>query len=642
MLKKIFKVTILVTVFSSFISPNIYAFHKLNSKSNTIYEDEKLTKEDIAAKHCALKVSNLSNNESKETEENIKGYKINSYHSTQKKEAPKIWNFRIPLNNKLVKDHLKKLIYLETNMFLNEEQLSKPNPKGGITLENFLKIICLQYDEKERPSKFEKKSSMDKLFLKIAEKNQLLKNDKPSVKAKLSIKIYDEGLIIDEPGVVYYIPDYLIDQDNKIQVAKSNNNKKLKSINDENDWIAENKQPLLDKIDKKISEFDDQILKTNNEYDKLKINYENFVDDFKNKIVIVEDLLEDADRTQKDIKEKAKELRSNKRKFLNTDILDNLKSKFKTTKKIKGKHYNEYKSLDNLRDDVAGSNNKRKFTNKGKGYFIQWERLENSKLNIKQIDNIAELNKEIENNKLNIENKVDNLIQEIESLEEEFGSKLPWNIIIVVFLLVCGVGGLLLFNNQRLKNLQKEADKKVSSLKTDLEGQLKSTSDQLQSVASSSRSSNTQSDRQPIATEKSKTPEEIIASKFDELLSDYKDVVDDFSKVVPFKQKWNGLALSRKERQDGTKTILINSSRAFEKSEIWCLNFDNKFFAFPGSTVKSNMAAYMNLDFMKAQRDFKGVFSITSGSSFLAEPSVLRRGGAGFVVERPGKLTFPN
>ena len=101
------------------------------------------------------------------------------------------------------------------------------------------------------------------------------------------------------------------------------------------------------------------------------------------------------------------------------------------------------------------------------------------------------------------------------------------------------------------------------------------------------------------------------------------------------------MALSRKERQDGTKTILINSSRAFEKSEIWCLNFDNKFFAFPGSTVKSNMAAYMNLDFEKAQRDFKGVFSITSGSSYSAEPSVLRRGGAGFVVERPGKLTFP-
>ena len=89
------------------------------------------------------------------------------------------------------------------------------------------------------------------------------------------------------------------------------------------------------------------------------------------------------------------------------------------------------------------------------------------------------------------------------------------------------------------------------------------------------------------------------------------------------------------------KTILINSTRAFEKAEIWCVNFSDKYFAFPGSSVKSNMAAYMNLDFEKASRDFKGVFAISSGSSYITDPALLRRGGAGFVVEKPGKLTFP-
>ena len=101
------------------------------------------------------------------------------------------------------------------------------------------------------------------------------------------------------------------------------------------------------------------------------------------------------------------------------------------------------------------------------------------------------------------------------------------------------------------------------------------------------------------------------------------------------------MALNRKERQDGSKTILINSSRAFEKAEIWCVGFDGKYFGLPGSTVKSNMATYMNLDFEKAQRDFKGVFSISSSSNYSAEPCVLKRGGAGFVVERTGKLNFP-
>ena len=45
------------------------------------------------------------------------------------------------------------------------------------------------------------------------------------------------------------------------------------------------------------------------------------------------------------------------------------------------------------------------------------------------------------------------------------------------------------------------------------------------------------------------------------------------------------------------------------------------------------MAAYMNLDFEKASRDFKGVFAISSGSSYSSDPALLRRGGAGFVVE---------
>ena len=71
------------------------------------------------------------------------------------------------------------------------------------------------------------------------------------------------------------------------------------------------------------------------------------------------------------------------------------------------------------------------------------------------------------------------------------------------------------------------------------------------------------------------------------------------------------------------------------------MNFSDKYFAFPGSSVKSNMAAYMNLDFEKASRDFKGVFAISSGSSYSTEPAVLRRGGAGFVVDRVGKLIFP-
>ena len=112
--------------------------------------------------------------------------------------------------------------------------------------------------------------------------------------------------------------------------------------------------------------------------------------------------------------------------------------------------------------------------------------------------------------------------------------------------------------------------------------------------------------------------------------------------MAVFKQKWHGLPLSRKERQDGSKTILVSSTRAFEKAGIWCVTVGDKYYAFPGSTVKSNMATYMNMDFMKAGQDFKGVFAISTGSTYLTEPAMLRRGGVGFVVEGAGKIAFPD
>jgi len=249
----------------------------------------------------------------------------------------------------------------------------------------------------------------------------------------------------------------------------------------------------------------------------------------------------------------------------------------------------------------------------------------------------------------NITNNIDNLNNEIRLLEEELGNQLPWNYIIIgiiIFLAAIGFGLYVYFNNKRIKEIQEDADRTVSTLKTNLEGRLQNTAAELRSVKNArmnqSNTQNNVSSEQTAQAAPPKTPEQLIKDKFDELVSEYEEALDDFSKVANFKQKWNGLALTRKERQDGTKTILINSSRVFEKAEIWCVNFSDKYFAFPGSSVKSNMATYMNLDFEKASRDFKGVYSVSSGTNYKTEPAVLRKGGAGFVVERPGKIIFPS
>ena len=116
-----------------------------------------------------------------------------------------------------------------------------------------------------------------------------------------------------------------------------------------------------------------------------------------------------------------------------------------------------------------------------------------------------------------------------------------------------------------MKDLKADADEKVGSLKSDLEDKIKDTSEQIKTVgrtAAIAQQSGITSTPEPVQ-EIPKTPEEIISAKYDELASEYKEALEDFSKVAAFKQKWNGLALNRKERQDGSKTILINSNQAF-------------------------------------------------------------------------------
>ena len=64
-------------------------------------------------------------------------------------------------------------------------------------------------------------------------------------------------------------------------------------------------------------------------------------------------------------------------------------------------------------------------------------------------------------------------------------NQLPWNLILIGLLYWLIILVLLFYiylNNRKLKQLQEEADKKVGSLKSDLEGRLKDTSEQIKSV----------------------------------------------------------------------------------------------------------------------------------------------------------------
>lgn len=553
-------------------------------------------------------------------------------------------------------------------------------------LVEILKMFCLQDSSKEeRPERF-KDSYLEEFYTQIALDNGFIKKEsekgdynKKILEGELGDQILKKGLIINSPNAVWYVPDFLEKQEaknikNEKAVAKKAEEKRKakareKAIKEGNDqWISENKQNYIDKFGKKLNEYENKITKLKTKRDKLKTNVNSFETFMSNAEEDANNAIADlVNRDNQDIKDLREDLRDNIKIYLSSSDIKEYKDRFEDIEKINFDKYKNYSNLKKLIKEASKSKKATdfvgkegwsfkfgkktlKFTSKKIGFIQEFENIKSRDLGSGSVEdekNIDTLNTDIQRHESNINEFINENVRALKALDEELGQRIPWNFIImgiVALIIIISVGVYLYFQRKEMDELKKEAEEKVGSLKSELETKLKTTSDQIKSVsrtAARSSTSNSDSNNQDPIQEQPKTPEEIFAAKYDELVSDYQEALDDFSKVAAFKQKWHGVALSRKERQDGTKTILISSNRAFEKAEIWCVTFSEKYFAFPGSTVKSNMATYMNLDFEKAGRDFKGVFAISAGSNYSTEPSVLRRGGAGFVVERIGKIVFP-
>ena len=589
----------------------------------------------------------------------------------------------------LKSSHLNKAKKVNTILQPNLASMNLNADWQNIKLVEILKMFCLQDGSKDRPIKF-KGSYLEEFYTQIAFDNGFLKTNseegdynKKFLEGEFGEEIMKMGIVVDNPNAVWFVPDFLTEQEEannkaekkaaeeaeKKRIAAEKEKKRIarekakKKGNEQ--WISENKQNYIDEFGKKLDEYENKITELTTKRNKLITNLNDFEaymleaeEDSKNAIA---DLV---NRDNQEIKDLRDELRDNIKTYLSPNDLKEYKDRLKKIEKINFQKYKNYTTLKNLIKRANKSNKAANFVGtdgtkilgftfkqKKIGFIQEFENIKNRDLGSGSDEhekNMDNLDSNIQKHGENISNFIFSKVTEIKDLDEELGQRIPWNLIIigiVVVVIVIGIGAYLYFQRKEMDELKREAEEKVGSLKNEFEDKLKTTSDQIKSVSrTAARSQQPTSNLgapEPIQ-EQPKTKEEIIAEKYDELVSDYKEALEDFSKVAGFKQKWHGLALSRKERQDGTKTILINSSRAFEKAEIWCVTFSEKYFAFPGSTVKSNMATYMNLDFEKAGRDFKGVFAVSSGSNYLTEPSVLRRGGAGFVVERMGKIIFPN
>jgi hypothetical protein len=655
MIERSFKFFLIIFLTLLIANTNVFAFHKKKGMQKTVYED--LTQKEVQGEYCTNNVEKkfkrkATGRKAKDEDgkyiqirnkDGIPAWSIKGYHEKKQRTLKELFNISEP-----------KEFFTIAGQKLNFRFSHETN------MDTILKTICLEYKETyPRPFQF-KNTTLEELSRIIAEKNDLIsKPTKPASKKKIGKNLYDRGIIISGDGfggLVWYLPDYLIDdyKDIKKQEKADADEKERKrqaaiAAEKAKKWVKKNKPILLKKVKAKINEYDKKIKKINVDFDRLDAALKQYLNTFDFAKDGVEETFNiTGNKSNKDIKEKLKLLTQKKKSLLNESKITNFELEYEEIFERIGtlKELDNYKNIIKLKKKI---DQETKSKNKIKGYEEDFKSLKSKKLGSNKLkDDIVQLNEKITKEENLIKSSVISLKEEIDILDAELSEKDPFDVVIriaiyvIIFLIVLGLIVYLILQNRKM-NQMNLASRSNESKFGKLEDQIKDNAEKMRRAqhTRSRQEKTTLSSVPPQPKEPPKTPEEITFGKYEEMIENYKEALDNFSKVAAFKQKWSGLALTRKERQDGTKTVLINSSRAFEKSEIWCMNFDDRYFALPGSSVKSNMAAYMNLDFEKAQRDFKGVFNITSGSNYFTEVALLRRGGAGFVVEKIGKLQFP-
>jgi hypothetical protein len=702
MFKIITKYLIAILLSTFLINSNSYAFHKEGNSEKHIPKVEGTKLNDIRSQYCTqqveesfktidIKKPKKKNSEKEQTtkerleeidkensEEILNETKkeaifvVSSYHAAKFQEAPKELNFSI------LKNQINKA------MFIGEIS----------TIETLLNYYCVQENPAEGKSK-KFKNGNKKLYDEIAAINGYENRE-----SKIEGDIFDTGIIflsIEGKKLIYSKAQFIINEENRLikkaeddaekirladeakAKAEAIKKEKDKAISKSNEaWISENKRNYIDEFNKKLNKYQkviDELVKKRKNLNSIIKEHEKLVKSASKNIRVAFDDLRN--RENAEINKIKNEIRDNEEQYLLASINENYQDELNEINDKDFESYPRFKTLIKLIDKAEKSNKATDFVGKDGfkitlpkilgggstesygskiGFIKEFKDIENKKLGSgsdEDLKKINEITKDVEDQLKLINDFIINKVEELNTLDQNLTEKnkqetqiYKYIIYFVIFLVIVGIGAYIFLQRREMNRIKRESEEKVGSLKSDLENKLKDTSEQIKSVSKTaaavrSQQAATTSIPEPVQ-ETPKTPEEIIAIKYDELVSDYNEALNDFSKVATFKQKWNGLALSRKERQDGSKTILISASRAFEKAGIWCVSFDDKYFAFPGSTVKSNMATYMNMDFMKASQDFKGVFGITTGSTYSTEPAVLRKSGAGFVVERVGKIAFPD
>ncbi len=237
MLSKTSRVIILVLSIFLITFTNSLAFHKNNSPtlSKTNWKGEKETKKEFEILEKRLSCANSAKadvikGEPKFDEKTGKdlldenGKKI--YEDDQYVIEIKGW-------------HRESPIKADGKLQPNRVNLNFDLDYANLKLVDLLLTYCIQDETKDRPAKF-KGSYLEELYLEIAlDNNYVDKDSNGNVKPNYNKKIFDNplgadilkpenGIIIKNPNVVWYVPDYLIDKYRENEKQKEELEKKAK------------------------------------------------------------------------------------------------------------------------------------------------------------------------------------------------------------------------------------------------------------------------------------------------------------------------------------------------------------------------------------------------------------------------------
>ena len=226
---------------------------------------------------------------------------------------------------------------------------------------------------------------------------------------------------------------------------------------------------------------------------------------------IVEETFDDVDVSKSEVKKLKKDIEKNVKKIILDSKVKDFEERIAKLKKIKfEKEYDNYKRLQKLIKKAKKSKSAKDFVGKD-GYTIKFlkeeipirsdkigfiedfENIKNKKvIGAIEIDRLDKLDKEIENNISQI-NELVASIEELNNLDLELASSIPYMkyaIYILIFLIVSAGGVFIFLQSRKISSLSDEtktADRKFN----ELQGQIKSTSEQIKKARVSSGRSST-------------------------------------------------------------------------------------------------------------------------------------------------------